>query len=93
MRRGIYAPLTKHGTILVDDVIASCYALIDNIYIAHASFAPMRMYHDISQLVPDFGVSSTANISSRQPTGVHWYARVLYSLGKRLFSKDTLYVH
>ncbi|WAR04765.1 SHH-like protein [Mya arenaria] len=93
-RRGIYAPLTKHGTIVVDDIVASCYAFIDNIVIAHAAFAPMRAYHDISQFLPSYTWSVDNNDTSvATPTGMHWYANVLYTVGRTLFSKDTLYVH
>lgn len=97
-KRGMYAPLTKHGTIIVDDVIVSCYAYIDNVFIAHAVFAPMRVYHDISQYFPVFNWpkqdSIVVNRNSTNPTtGMHWYAKILYSIGTKILSRDTLYVH
>lgn len=96
-RRGIYAPLTKHGTIVVDDVIASCYAYIDNVNIAHAVFAPMRLYYDISQYFPVFNRLTTnfevARNATKPAVGMHWYAKVLYSVGTKILSRDTLYVH
>lgn len=97
-RRGIYAPLTKHGTIIVDDIVASCYAYIENIYIAHTVFAPMRVFYDISNYFsifswsrPFYEVESTN--STNLPTGMHWYSKVLYNIGTKLLSRDTLYVH
>jgi len=92
-KQGIYAPLTKHGTLIVDDVIVSCYAFIDNVAIAHASFAPMRAFHDISSYFSPGSLSVEMDNSTRLPTGVHWYANILYTVGKRLFSRDILYVH
>lgn len=41
-RRGIYAPLTREGNIVVNSVVASCYAVINDQELAHLSFAPVR---------------------------------------------------
>lgn len=45
LMRGVYAPLTAEGTIVVDNVVASCYALIDSQFVAHLSFMPIRFYN------------------------------------------------
>lgn len=97
-RKGIYAPLTKHGTIIVNGVVTSCYAYINSASVAHLVFAPMRAYHDISQYFLSFlrteSHSAVSYNSSNVPQiGMHWYARVLYNIGTTLLSKDTLYVH
>ena len=98
-QRGIYAPLTKHGTIIVDGLVASCYAYINNIALAHSVFAPIRAYYDISQYLstfysaPEAEVSPSYRNSTDLPVGMHWYAHALYSVGTKLFSKDTLFVH
>ncbi|XP_008546836.1 sonic hedgehog protein isoform X1 [Microplitis demolitor] len=44
---GVYAPLTSEGTVLIDDVVASCYALVDSQTIAHYAFMPFRFIHSI----------------------------------------------
>lgn len=41
-RAGLYAPLTVDGTVVVDDVVASCYAVVDSHWLAHLSFLPVR---------------------------------------------------
>ena len=43
---GTYAPLTKEGSIIVDNVLASCYGAYDN-DLAHLAMTPMRMFPEI----------------------------------------------
>lgn len=63
---GVYAPLTRAGTIIVDDALASCYAIVSSHSLAHAAMAPLRWM---------------ARWSSGESRGVHWYASTLYSIG------------
>ncbi|CAF4767150.1 unnamed protein product [Pieris macdunnoughi] len=67
-RKGIYAPLTKSGTIIVDDALASCYAIVNSHSLAHAAMAPLRWMSSWSK-------------SNELSKGVHWYANALYNIG------------
>jgi hypothetical protein len=40
--RGIFAPLTMTGTVVVDNIAASCYASVPSHAAAHAAVAPVR---------------------------------------------------
>lgn len=76
---GVYAPLTSHGSLVVDGLVASCYATFNSQSTAHMSMLPVRLaYHSISQF-------AAINSSERRSVtdGVHWYARVLYQLAHR----------
>ena len=46
---GLYAPLTRQGNIVVDSVVASCYALVNNHEMAHMSFAPIRWFSYVNE--------------------------------------------
>lgn len=82
LNKGVYAPLTYEGTIIVNSVTASCYALVEKHNLAHMSFMPMRVLHSIQHL---FGVGESVSNeivakSVTQPNGIHWYAKALSNI-------------
>nr|CUS58508.1 hedgehog B transcription factor [Cupiennius salei] len=50
--RGVYAPMTETGTVVVDGILNSCYAVIDNHDLAHFAFLPLRLMHKAQDSVP-----------------------------------------
>ncbi|XP_066994921.2 sonic hedgehog protein [Anabrus simplex] len=87
MASGVYAPLTRHGTVVVDDVVASCYAVVSSHRLAHWTFAPIRMFASLRAMI-----SSTPKTAPAAGTsGVHWYASFLYSLAQYVLPGRMLY--
>lgn len=66
LSRGVFAPLTGEGTIVVDGVVASCYALIDSQLVAHLSFMPVRLYNVLKHW---FSWSESTSDSSSPSSG------------------------
>ena len=52
---GAYVPLTREGNIVVDGVLASCYASFDH-DVANIAMTPMQWYPEILELI--FGVKN-----------------------------------
>ena len=80
---GKYAPLTTAGNVVINDIIVSCYATINSHSVAHASFAPLRLYHKINNLfVPLF--ANDVHSDSRLANWYTWYVDMLAFVGQTL---------
>jgi len=73
--RGVYAPLTPSGTIVVDGVVVSCYALVISHRVAHYVLTPLRH-------ICSWWNCYDTTLSSLD--GVHWYAHFLRRLAEFL---------
>nr|XP_046198440.1 indian hedgehog B protein-like [Oncorhynchus gorbuscha] len=73
MDTGAFAPLTRHGSLVVDGVLASCYAAMDQHHLAHWAFGPLRLLY-----------SSTRWTGASLGDGLHWYPQVLHWIGRFL---------
>ena len=64
---GVFAPLTAEGTVVVDGVVASCYAVIDSQAIAHWAFLPVRVYINLREAV----LTMLRSVGGLAPAPVH----------------------
>lgn len=100
LEEGVYAPLTMEGTLVVDDVVASCYAVVNSQSVAHYSFLPLRIWHSVTSFFlqrhePQHLLAKHSNASRMESDGeqkgVHWYASMLYSLSSYVLPSKMLY--
>ena len=66
-RNNAYAPLTEAGTLVVNDMIVSCYARYEHHSLIHAAMYPFRMYSKIKQYFIG---------SNTQTNGLHAYVKL-----------------
>ncbi|XP_022252215.1 sonic hedgehog protein A-like [Limulus polyphemus] len=96
---GVVAPLTREGNLIVDNVLASCYAIIDDQSLAHWSFGPVRLIKNLKDSI--FHILQRLHILSERTVlnkrdkshqkGIHWYAELLYSVAPYVLPKVNLY--
>ena len=80
-KQGLMAPLTEQGTILVNNVHTSCYALVKYHDLGHIALAPIRWYHRV------FG-----QISDIDSTPILKYADILLNFFQKLpIAKDLIF--
>ena len=73
--KGVYAPLTLEGTMIVDGVLVSCYASWHSHDAAHLAMAPLRAWRWFSNLMPWRLLESSPN-----QEGISSYALILMTL-------------
>lgn len=77
--RGVFAPLTTEGTIVVDETVTSCYASLGSHWLAHVAMAPLRL--------ANYVIGSRDEMST-PPSGVHWYATFLLRYAKTVLPDE-----
>ncbi|CAF1265316.1 unnamed protein product [Rotaria sordida] len=75
IKRGYFAPLTLTGTLLVNDVLASCYASVKNHQWAQIFMAPFRWYYRLARFI-----SVNDPFDNNRTDGIHWAVQIIYQL-------------
>ncbi|CAF2914204.1 unnamed protein product [Rotaria sp. Silwood2] len=73
LKKGYFAPLTMTGTLLVNDVFVSCYALVKNHQWAQIFMAPFRWYYKLSRFI-----SVNDPFDNNRIDGIHWIVDIFY---------------
>lgn len=78
---GYAAPLTMSGTLLVENILLSNYALLESHDLAHSVMAPVRWWYQINSEMRQYmpkSISSSFEIE-KQLNGTHWLPGVMHA--------------
>lgn len=94
--RGVVAPLTRTGTLVVDGVLASCYAVIESQGFAHAAFGPLRLYVSAKEALTVIYEMAFPPVKKKASDpkllqGIPWYPKFLYRISTYLVPENLLY--
>ena len=76
---GAYVPLTDEGNIVVDGILASCYASFDH-DLAHIAMTPMKLFPELMEWI--FGDNN----------GMQGYLSIAKIVGRSLIPNEYLYI-
>lgn len=85
LHTGVYAPLTESGTALINGVLASCYAVIENHDYAHIALSPMRYYYVVKHWL-------SLSTTDAPTEGISWYSKVLFYIASNILSETSIYI-
>ena len=93
-RKGIYSPVTAHGTIIVEDILASCYSDYEGHSLIHMVFAPVRWIHNARNAMLANKRNGEYDVSGCQPEnmGHHWYSEALVAVADNLVPEKMVFV-
>ena len=87
---GVYSPVTEQGNIIVENILASCYADFENHQLIHLAFAPFRWFHhgrkwfkSITEKEDGLEYDDMEDAHTRINL-FHWYEKALFVAAKNL---------
>ena len=80
---GYYSPLTTQGNIVVQNILASCYASFDNHNLMHFAFAPFRWFHSARNWFSFMKLEQSPRVNLEYEWE-HWYTDGLRAMAENL---------
>ncbi|CAF3773377.1 unnamed protein product [Rotaria sp. Silwood1] len=84
MKKGYYAPLTMKGTLLINNILASCFANVNNHHLAQNYMTPFRYYYKFARFI---SLYDPFNINKTE--GLYWIVNIMLYFA-RYFRSDAL---
>ena len=79
---GYYSPMTKQGNIVVQNILASCYASFENHKLQHFTFAPFRWFNSARNWLSFKNLEQSPRVDFNE--WHHWYAGGLEAMAENL---------
>jgi hypothetical protein len=73
IKKGYYAPLTMEGTLLINNILTSCFALVKDHHLAQYYMFPFRYYYKLNKL---FYLNDPLYIFNSE--GLHWTIKIIF---------------
>ena len=89
---GLYAPLTAHGNLFADGVLASCYAHVRSHNLGHVMMTPVRVFWHAARIIQSLSMPSTDNLVSAAiwDTALNYYTNILLAFTNYFPFKDLI---
>uniref|UniRef100_A0A5K4FDV9 HintN domain-containing protein n=1 Tax=Schistosoma mansoni TaxID=6183 RepID=A0A5K4FDV9_SCHMA len=88
---GLYAPITDTGTMIVDNVLVSCFAYISNHQLASFIILPWKLIYKLFIFIKMFQFNEYNEMDSINSNGVPWFIQWIYKLTYRILSESHFY--
>lgn len=75
VKLGYFSPMTNEGTLIVNDLAASCYSTVVSHKLAHYTLAPLRWWHRMAKF---FAVEQP--FAYEPDGGIHWIPKAMFDI-------------
>jgi intein/homing endonuclease len=73
IKQGYYAPITMKGTLLINNVLSSCFSNVKDHHLAQFYMFPVRFYYKFSRLI-----YLNDPFNDKNGEDMHWFIKIMF---------------